>query len=372
MSALHQGIPVVVFTDTPLVHFADLDGVIVDSDPKTAVERFAAQPTLLRMNTCPHPALLRARQQQFLRRMRDYIVGQPQTAVRFYRRQKLGQQRATGYRVRAIRDFGIVPTFDAGTPHEFVLLGGRIAPETIDSIETDKPIVLAMNDAIDCAERINWFRAVAARCALMFVADPPELLPDVPCPVVQLHSPPNGSMRRISSMTSPHIGVNTRAVVFLANHWYPRRKQLVAYLAKHVPVIAYGATAEEIPNVEHRPPVRGDQAWEVSRRATVALSSSSRADREITSNRLFTSAAAGACVLAEEFPNCRTLYPDDAVAWFADPDDAVEKAKALLDADTLEMRFRAQEITWRRHSAHNRMEMILYGIQKHLGITTCL
>ncbi|KKK87146.1 hypothetical protein LCGC14_2756180, partial [marine sediment metagenome] len=94
-----------------------------------------------------------------------------------------------------------------------------------------------------------------------------------------------------------------------------------------------------------------------------------RADRELTSNRLFSSAAAGACILAEAFPNCRSIYPDHAVYWFQDLDDAVVGAKMLIDMDTTRMRRAAQEITWRRYTGHDRLLFILRAVEKHLGIS---
>ncbi|KKK64159.1 hypothetical protein LCGC14_2987020, partial [marine sediment metagenome] len=93
--------------------------------------------------------------------------------------------------------------------------------ETIASA-TDRPIVLAMNDAIHEKERLAWFVGVARFCKLMFVADPPEFLPRVDCPVIQLHAPPSGAtIRPLGWPKAP--AEDAPDLVFLANTWYPQR-----------------------------------------------------------------------------------------------------------------------------------------------------
>jgi len=374
--ALHRGIPIVDFEDSPFAgcvipgHNAIL---FSRSDADSIVERLLNRPQQLRRLRCPQPGQLRARQQRFLQLVHEHVLGHAPTRVQFFRRERRGQQRATGYRVNVIRQYGIQPTWDGS--HEFVLLGGRIPVEDVQRIAqaTDRPVVLAMNDAIT-EERLAWFQGVASWCKLMFVADPPALLPPVDCPVVQLHAPPSvagpsGILQRppewprLPPPTAPNL-------VFLVNHWYPRRVKLVAALARHVPVTVFGHCAPEIAGVRRRPFVPTADAMDVMRTARITLSASIRADREITSNRLFNAAAVGACILAEEFPNCRSLYPDSAVRWFSGRHDAIAGARELLSMDTTERRWIAQETTWRRHTSYDRMEFILDHVDKHLGIKT--
>lgn len=370
MSALHRGMPVVDFLDSPLADCISRhhDGMLFPRDNSgSIVERLFAEPDLLRRLTCPHPGRLIVHQQRFIRLIRDHALGHPPTRVRFFRRPHREQRRAMGYRIKIIRDFGIQPTWSGS--HEFTLVGGRVPVEHVKELAatTDRPVILAMGDAIHDEDRLEWFRGVARSCQMLFVADPPALLPRVECPVSQLHVLPNGAISRPATWPVPPEP-EAADILFLANTWYPHRIELVQRLARHFHVVVCGRRTPDIPGVERRPHIDPVTALESMRAAKVTLSASIRADRELTSNRLFTAGAAGACILAEEFPNCRTLYPDSAVRWFSDLDDAVDGAMELLDMDTTEMRWSACEITWRRHTAHDRMLSLLRSIDAHLDL----
>jgi hypothetical protein len=106
--------------------------------------------------------------------------------------------------------------------------------------------------------------------------------------------------------------------------------------------------------------------------AIAVLSTSICNDRNITSVRLFEACSVGAYVLAETFPGCRDIYPDDCVAWWDTPEEAAELAReAQREAHSVrirEMRWKAQERTWRYFSAHDRMDLMLDTIRKELSL----
>lgn len=376
MSALHRGIPILDFDDSP---FADClipghNGILFPRhEASSIVERLLLHPDRIRRLTCPHPGHLFVRQQRFIRLIREHVLAEPATRIRFFRRQRMGQRRATGYRVKIIKELGIRPVWTGDS--RFVLLGGRVPVEEVEKIaaSTDLPVVLAMNDGIRSGKRLDWFVGVARFCKLMFIADPPNLLPHVDCPVIQLHSAPNVDGAYGTILRPPEWPTDSGDgpdVVFLGNNWYPHRMEFIRQLARHVGVTVFGRGHEPTPGVDQQPFIDTAAAMQVMRGAKVTLSMSSSADRETTSNRLFNAGAAGACILAEAFPNCRTIYPDHAVCWFSDLDQAVEGVRMLLDMDTTQMRWAAHEITWRQYSGYDRMLTLLRNVEKHLGIQT--
>lgn len=379
MEALHKGIPIADFDDSPLADclIPGHNGILFSrSEADSIVERILSNSDQLRRLTCPQPGHLFVRQQRFIRLIREHVLAEPATRIRFFQRQRMGQRRATGYRVKIIKQLGIKPTWTGDS--RFVLLGGRVPVDEVKKIasSSNRPIVLAMNDGIRSNERLEWFVGVARFCKLMFVADPPEFLPRVDCPVLQLHAVPNVDGAYGTALRPPEWpdvdDIDGPDIIFLANTLYPRRMEFIRQLARHVRITMFGRGNEtvQIPGVDQQPFQDTASAMRLMRSAKVTLSVSADADREKTSNRLFNAGAAGACILAEAFPNCRTFYPDHAVCWFFDVDEAVEGVQMLLNMDTTQMRWAAQEITWRRYTGHDRMMTILRNVEKHLGIRT--
>src|SRR5690606_30093082 len=80
-----------------------------------------------------------------------------------------------------------------------------------------------------------------------------------------------------------------------------------------------------------------------------------------TSNRLFNSCGAGACVVAERYPGMDDHYPPQAVARFATPAECVEIVRGLLDDHDARtrMRARAADHTWRNHTWADRICTLL-------------
>jgi len=394
LAALDRGTPVVVADDSPFAEYVDhnVNGLVVPaSELEDAARDLVQTRRKLRALTVAQPGFMRARRDAFFESLRSRVSGKPRTVVFAHgRRPEINPRdprhvEARGIRFQALLSRGLtvlhVPNLEelAETTHNFVFLGGRVPIDRIRAVKaaTSKPIVLAMNDAIiDIPGRDNWFQDVGSLVDIVFTGEPPELLPDVKAKVFQLHQPPlnlqtpqKGTIRTSYApmRVDPALGV-----VFPANNWYPRRTELVRAITTEVPMHIVGQGDPKLPNTRLSPRLRGPKYMEVMRRAVAVFSSSICNDRNITSCRLFEAAGVGAYVIAESFPGCRDMYPDDCVSWFDTPAEAVALMKtALADPKAdwiMEMRQRALEHTWRRFSAHDRMEAMLWIIQTELGV----
>lgn len=392
----HMGIPALVREGTPLAEYIEegVNGLTYDGDVNDALEQLLqGNPRRkLRGMTVPQPGWYVARREGFVRRLEEAVTGARlrvvfahgrKPGVTPWQKQPIG---ARGMRYQALVAYGAevrhVPDLDElpRVPHDFIMLGGRIAPERIAAIRerTGRPIVLAMNDAIlGMPGRIEWFQRVGDLVDLFFSGEPPELLPKVRAKVHHIHQAPltlwgprRGTVRAPFHFPEPKRDIG---VIFMANQWYPRRIELVKRFTKVMGRLHfYGATPPPIPQPWHDGQVRGRAYGETMQHAVAVLSTSIVADREITSCRLFEACSVGAYVLAEEFPGCRDIYPDSCVAWWKTPEEAASLAKAAwLSPDSPQirsMRWAAQEHTWRNYSAHDRVGEILETIHRELGI----
>lgn len=391
LDVLGHGIPVVVGVETALAEYVThgVNGLVCSrADMETEVAKLLASRERLRAMTVAQPGIVTARRFNFLQRLSEHVLGGTGVKVAFAHGRKPGEKpwkpqpiNGRGIRYQALVSFGatVFHTPDVAElsrrDHSFVLLGGRIPPERMEAISkaTKKPVILAMNDAIlEFPARLDWFREVGKYASMIFTGEPPHLLPKVPCKVIQLHQAPlnligpqRGTVRAPFEPMAPDPKMG---FTFLANHWYPRRLELVTKIAQKCPLHIIGSHPTSIPHTRFSQFVRGHDYAKAMQRSVAVLSSSICNDREITSVRLFEACSVGAYVIAEEFPGCRDIYPDDCVSWFKTPEEAAYLGRMALNDPTApgitEKRWRAQERTWRHYSAHDRMEFMLSTIAK--------
>lgn len=388
LRAQHQGIPVVVADDSPLAWYVEdgVDGIVCPLEEVNArVEALLENREQMAAMTVAQPSRYIARWSAFEQTLAAYVLGSRRRVV-FAHGQKpnidprTSRGGARGLRYQALQSFGYsvshVPELHEldNQPHDFVFLGGRVPADRVRAVKafTHKPIVMAMNDAIlEMSDRVEWFKAVAQYADLIFTGEPPEGLPDVPCRVVQLHQAPfNLYSPQRGTVRPPFVdrGSPTLGMVFLANHWYPRRRKLIESIASHGCVLhLFGRNVPNIEGTISSSCVAGPDYVATMRNACAVLSTSICNDREITSVRLFEAAAVGAYVIAESFPGCREIYPDDCVDWFDTPEEAAALGlTAMEDPESdriVEMRRRAQAYTWRCYSALDRMSFMLGEIE---------
>jgi len=385
LKALHRGIPIVDFPGSLLLwaFSRSHDGLVLSNRPNL-VAAILGDEDRLRRRTCPQPGAVEARREAFLRELHWRVLKVKPKTIRFVNNRPNHPIIVTRRRFETLLDFGFCASTGpaqtlATEHHDFVLLGGRVPPSVFRAVAkaTKKPLVFAMNDALCDAERIRWFRDAARFASVMFVSDPPDLLPSVDCKVVQLHQPPNV----ISSVNGPLVrhplppiskpDPDAPDVIFLAHHWYKRRIQIIRNLATVATVQLHGHRIPSIPNTSSLPPVVGEAAMQLMRRAKVTLSTSISNDRELTSVRLFNATAVGAYVLAERFPNCEDLFPEGMVRWFTTPKDAARVLREMLDTpfdEVKQARWAAMERTWRYYSHHDRIRTLLHEVQNTCAI----
>lgn len=107
------------------------------------------------------------------------------------------------------------------------------------------------------------------------------------------------------------------------------------------------------------------QVWldmpRIYRSSLISLNISHTNSGNYTSDRLFLIGAAGGCIVAEEFPECRQLYNDDEATWFSDAEDAIVKIKDLLAKPDVmnSKRERARARTLQEHTIQHRVDKML-------------
>jgi len=391
LPALHRGTPVFIRGDRAIATYVahGVTGTIVDGPEgiASALSAVLTHPRSLRDTTVGHPGLSIARQSSFVEGLRETFLGARHKVIFVHGKKKVNPldtpMNNRGIRYQTLDSFGAHVSHvssSAGIPSanpDLIMLGGRVPPERIAALAaaTAKPIVLAMNDAIvGDKQRVLWFKEVGKLVSLMFVGEPPRLLPSVSCEVVQLHQSPHLGLTRprpfMEGLSGP-ANVCRGDLSFFANHWYRRRTDLISQIASQVPLHIVGARNPSIKGTVYSGVALGDNYVTHMQQSSAVLSSSICRDREVTSVRLFDACGVGAYVIAESFPNCRSIYPDSCVDWFDTWQDAVTMAREAIDnpmsSRILEMRWSAQEYTWRNYSPQDRMATILSAVREKLG-----
>ncbi|MCB0205322.1 MAG: methyltransferase domain-containing protein [Anaerolineae bacterium] len=402
LEALHAGLPVLATDGWPmnelvehghngLLAAADQVGMVRlaahwECDPQAlaaAMLRFSDDPELRRRLTCPEPAELASRQQRFILRVRELLLQEEAPRVVLFRpRSKSGWRRSEEYWADALRMHGYqveVGHYEDSTahkrsllarPHDFVLVG-KAPPAVLAALRpmTAAPLVLWHHDL--CWPRRRWVEQAAPLVDLLAVPESglADQLPGVRTPVLTLLPGAKvdgnrGPGRRPASLPEADEGPD---VVFLGNACRAgSRIQLLQALNRRFDVQVYGANWSRS-GIPSNAPVWGKAAAAVLRRARLVLSVSySASTPHYTSNRLFNSCGAGACVVAERYPGIDEHYPAEAVARFADIQECSDIVASLLvdPARRASMRAAGEDHTWRTHTWADRVAELLAAVSE--------
>jgi len=401
LEALHVGVPVIATDGWPMnetiIH--GHNGLLVkaqhvgevrlaqhwECDPKALAEQmvtFAINPKLRRRLTCPDPSELTSRQHRFVMRVRELVLNETQPRVMIFRQKSdPGWRRSEEYWADALRAHGYIVDIgyldspkerickQLNKPHDFVMVS-KASSKFISTLGglTDKPIILWHHDL--CAPRSAWLHSVADHVDLMCVPETglSARIPKMTAPLLTLLpgakvDGDRGPGKRPTQPTQLDIGPD---VVFLGNgRANGTRQSVLEKLSKYYDVHAYGVGWEGEKFQTH--PARwSTKAAQTNQEALVTLSISASANTpHYTSNRLFNSCGAGACVAVEVYPGLNEYYPLDCVAKFHSPDESVRVVGQLLKNKTrrMEMRIRAEEHTWRNHTWEDRISCLLSAVR---------
>ena len=284
------------------------------------MSRFATEPELRRRLTCPEPSELMSRQHRFILRVRERLLHEPAPRVVLFRPSSNPTwRRSEEYWADALRQHGYTVEqafFESAQhdiqrclaePHDFVLVG-KAPPAFLLSIDalTDRPIVLWHHDL-----SIRWKRWIQSVGALVDVLCVPESglnrrISGLRAPVLTLLPGAKvdgnrGPGRRPTVVAAPDSGPD---VVFLgSSRLGGNRLAVLSTLSRHFDVHVYGESWPYHGWRAHRA-IWSTAAATVNRQAKTVLSiSASSTTPHYTSNRLFNSCGAGACVVAEAYPS---------------------------------------------------------------------
>lgn len=397
LEGLHAGLPVLATDGAPMSELvehghngllvaAQATGVVrlapsFECSPQSlaeAIVKVSRDAVLRRRLTCPEPGELVARQYRFVNevdaRMRD---GAARRVVVFTAPPAAGSRRSERYWADALRHHGFDVTilgYDTsreqmrarlGHAVEFVLVG-KVPHSVLKRIRamTRAPVVLWHHDLTDyTGARLRWFRRIVPECDLAAV--PGEIRDLVPrhanrivtlFPGAKVDGDRGPGHRPFMSLQNRH----ENELLFLGR-LTPPRISLLRACSTVATVRIHGEAGCSHPGLRVGPPLWGCDALDAMRRATFVLSISARSDIHYTSNRLFNSAGAGACVVAQRFPGIERLYPGTSLELFEGAAD-VPRALARLGKDPArqtELRLAAEEHTWRHHSWNDRIRELL-------------
>jgi glycosyltransferase involved in cell wall biosynthesis/SAM-dependent methyltransferase len=340
--------------------------------------RFARETELRRRLTCPVPSELISRQHRFVLQVRERLLREPAPRVVLFRPSSTPSwRRSEEYWADALRQHGYTVDeafFESSlheiqkcfaAPHDFVLVGK--APQSfLLSINplTDRPIVLWHHDLSMRLRR--WTQSVGELVDMLCVPESrlDRRISKLRAPVLTLLPGAKvdgnrGPGRRPTVLAAPDSGPS---VVFLGSSTARgSRAAVLSTLSRHFDVHVYGKGWRHHGRNAHHA-VWSTDAATVNRQAKIALSvSASFTTPHYTSNRLFGSCGAGACVVAEAYPGMDEHYPPEAVARFNGPDECARIIRQLLgdDARRAQMRAAAEDYTWRHHTWADRISQLL-------------
>jgi glycosyltransferase involved in cell wall biosynthesis/SAM-dependent methyltransferase len=402
LEALHAGVPVIATDGWPMNELVQdgHNGLLAAAQSKGSLRlaahwecdadhlakqmlRLVEDRSLLQRLTCPEPSELCCRQYHFVLRVRELALGEMTPRIVLFRpRGEPAWRRSEEYWADALRrhgyrvDVGFFETSAAAVremlaaPHELVLVSkAPIAFLRRLKAATNRPVVLWHHDL--CSTRHRWVETVAAMVDLLLVPESGlekrAQLRGTPAVMLMPGAKVDGDRgpgRRPRLLPE----TDTRAeVAFVGNRGTgTRRVHLLQKIAQHTNLYVYGE-GWRTRGLRVQPPVWSHQALELHRRAAIVLSISHDASTpHYTSNRLFNSCGAGACVVAEAYPGIADHYPDTAVATFRTPQQCVAIIEYLHRNRDLRIRMRqaAEEHTWRHHTWADRIACLLVEVQK--------
>ena len=401
LEALHAGIPVIASDGWPMNEFVEHghNGLLApaqqvgtvrlaphwECSPKAlsqAMVRLATDRELRRRLTCPEPSELISRQHRFILRVRELLLCEPSPRVVLLRPLSNPRwRRSEEYWADALRLHGytVAQGFFESAPHElqklldephdFVLVS-KAPPAFLAAIDalTDRPIVLWHHDLSSRSGR--WVQSVGKLVDLLCVpesglrlrlagirASVRMLLPGAKV------DGDRGPGRRPMAVAEPDSGPD---VVFLGrSRLGGRRVSVLRMLSSYFEVHVYGEDWTSRGWQAHRA-VWSTDAATINRRAKIVLSiSASSTTPHYTSNRLFNSCGAGACVVAEAYPGMDEHYPQEAIARFSNAAECVDVLRQLLadNARRARMRTAAEDHTWRYHTWTDRLSQLLAAVR---------
>ena len=401
LEALHHGLPAVATDGWPMNELVEdgHNGLLVAAErradmrlaarwecrPETMAEamvRLATDERLRARLTCPEPSELVARQHRFVVRVRELLLAEPAPRVVLFRaRSEPAWRRSEEYWADALEAHGyrVERAFVQASReelrrllrrhHDFVLVS-KAPPDLLRKVRSlsHRPIVLWHHD--QCSLYPDWMRSVAPLVDLMCVPESQleRRFPGLGCRHVTLMpgakvDGDRGPGRRPRLAPQREQGPD---VVFLGNgRSLGRRASYLRGLARDLEVHVHGRRWRRS-RYRVRPEVWGAEAARVHREAKVVLSISNAATiPHYTSNRLFNSCGAGACVAAEMYPGLDDHYPPEAVARFSGESDCAQVVRGLV-RDAGERRRRralAETHTWRHHTWADRVGELLTAVQ---------
>jgi glycosyltransferase involved in cell wall biosynthesis/SAM-dependent methyltransferase len=401
LEALHTGLPGIATDGWPMNELIEHghNGLLVQAQqvgtmrlaphwecsPDTLSQemiRFATDRELRRRLTCPEPSELISRQCRFILRVRERLLCEsPPRVVLFRPRSNPQWRRSEEYWADALRQHGytVVQAFYGsaqpeiqkvlGEPHDFVLVGKAPAAflSSIDAL-TDRPIVLWHHDL--SMRWMRWMQSVGALVDLLCVPESGlgRRISAVRIPALMLLPGAKvdgnrGPGRRPTALAAPDSGPD---VVFLGrSRLGGNRLSVLRMLSQHFDVHVYGESWTYHGWHAHQA-VWSTEAATLNRQAKTVLSiSASSTTPHYTSNRLFNSCGASACVVAEAYPGIDEHYPREAVARFVGAEECVVVIRQLLSdgARRAGMRAAAEDHTWRHHTWADRISQLLVKVR---------
>jgi glycosyltransferase involved in cell wall biosynthesis/SAM-dependent methyltransferase len=401
LEALHAGVPVMATDGWPMNEFVEHghNGLLVparrvgtvrlaphwECAPEAladAMVRFATDRALRRRIACPDPSELASHQHRFVLRVRELLLCEPRPRVIVFRsRSTPAWRRSEEYWADALRMHGYqveVAFFDTpwamvrqllDQPHDFVL-ASKAPPSLLASIRklTTAPVVLWHHDR--CNLLRDWLQSAVQWVDLACVPESglegqvslngTRVLTLLPGAKVDGDRGPG---RRPLAGSEPDVGPD---IVFLGKAQATgNRKAVLEALSRHFDVHVFGSGWQSS-GLQVRSAIWGTRAAAVNRQAKTVLSvSNSATTPDYTSNRLFNSCGAGACVIAEAYPGLEVHYPAGAVASFESPSECVQVARRLLTdgAKRARMRDAAEDHTWRNHTWADRVSRLLDAVR---------
>ncbi|MBN1978942.1 MAG: glycosyltransferase [Anaerolineae bacterium] len=401
LEALHAGVPAIATDGWPMNEFVEHghNGLRVPAQRvgtmrlaphwecppgalADAMIRFATDRTLRQRITCPAPSELASRQHRFVLRMRELLLCEPRPRVVVFRsRPKPAWRRSEEYWADALWMHGYqveMAFFDTpwpavrqilDQPHDFIL-ASKAPPPLLASIRklTAAPVVLWHHDRCDLL--LGWLQSAVQWVDLVCVPESGlegqvslngtralTLLPGAKV------DGDRGPGRRPLTRVGPDVGPD---VVFLGKaRATGNRKAVLEALGRYFDVHVFGTGWRGL-GLRARSAVWGIRAAAVNRQAKTVLSvSNSAITPNYTSNRLFNSCGAGACVIAEAYPGLENYYPAGTVASFKSPEECVRVVRRLLADDTERTRMRdaAEDHTWRNHTWADRVGRLLDAVR---------
>jgi glycosyltransferase involved in cell wall biosynthesis/2-polyprenyl-3-methyl-5-hydroxy-6-metoxy-1,4-benzoquinol methylase len=400
LEALHDGLPVIATDGWPMNELVEHghNGLLVscrragstrlaphwECDVKALARRiveFAESPALRRRMTAPEPGAVAARQNAFVLRVRQQLLGEPIPRIVVFRAKSkppwrrseeyiADAYRAHGYEVDVVAnesDTGQIKKI-LGTPHDFVQVSkpGKQLLSLLGSM-THAPLIMWHHDLIDAMQK--WFRETAPLVDLCCVPESGrrKLLRQLGAHRSQCVLPgakvdgDRGPGRRPIELPPPEQSPD---IVFIGNSTRRGlRLPVLSELNKHFDVRIHGQQhAWKRLGLPARPAVWSTAAHRVHRQARIALEATRGDDvPHYTSNRLFHACGVGACVIASRYPGMEDHYPKTAVVSFGTAAEAQRVTAELLadDERRTAMRVAAEDHTWRYHTWIDRAAQVL-------------